>query len=133
LDQLSAPEGKELGEVKWLLHLPKDAKADGGAVTAANGKSWLRCRQLLPGGAKQKVEASLEAAYQQASFAVRGGAALLLVHAIELGDGEPPEKPAAIEAKASAGGGCEVTVAGRKFVFGAGPEFKVAPAPAPQP
>ena len=128
VDQLAAPGGREIGEVQWLVHVPKGPKIEDGLLTASNGKSWLRCRQLLPGGGAVGAAAALEPDYERVTFAAKGSAALALVHVIELGDGQPLEKPAAAEAKALAGGGVEVTVAGKAFAFGGAPDFKVGPA-----
>ena len=133
VDQLAAPEGRELGEILWLLHVPAGARFADGALVATNGKSFLRCRQLLPGGGgePEKSEA-LEKSCERFAFPAKGGAALVLVHVLEIGDGAAPDKPLAAEAKpaAGAGGGVEVRLGERTFLFGGAPEFKVEPLPA---
>lgn len=131
VDRLAAPEGQPLGEVQWLLHAPKGLRIDAGVVISSNGRSWLQCRQILPGSASPTQAASLDPACERVSFPAKGGRDLLLVHAIELGEGVPAEKPAAVAARALANGGCEVSAAGRIFVFDGGPKFMISPASPP--
>jgi hypothetical protein len=125
VDRLAALEGKELPEVQWLLHVPKGPAIDAGVVTASNGKSWLRCRQLLPGGGAPAAAASIEPSFERVTFTAKGGPTLVLVHVLEIGDGTPSDKPVAAEAR-MAGLHVEVTVAGKAFVFADAPCFKVA-------
>jgi len=127
VDQLAAPDGKVLPDVQWLLNVPEGATAKDGVVTVSNGKSWLRCRALLPGGAGPEVQESYPAwlsgdhkttNISRMVFAYKGQAKLALVHLLEVGDGAAPG--AAAEAKAEAAAdGVILTVAGRKFQFSA--------------
>ena len=127
VDQLAAPDGKILPEVQWLLNVPEGATAKDGVVTVSNGKSWLRCRALLPGGAGPEVQESYPTwlsgdkkatNISRMVFTYKGQAKLALVHLLEVGDGAAPG--AAAEAKAeAAANGVILTVAGRKFQFSA--------------
>jgi hypothetical protein len=128
VDQLAAPQGKELPEVGWLLHVPGQPKVEGAGLAATNGKAWLRCRSLLPGGAAAPAVSDGPATWLEgdnkksptwrAEFRYPGKAQLVLVHLIEVGDGAEPGAAAEVKAEAAAGG-VTLTFAGRKFLFAA--------------
>ena len=138
VDHLEAPEGKSLPEVRWLLQVPGRPETGGNVVTAANAKSWLRCRPLLPGAAP-KVEDSLRTPAgpnspdgvpavidtSRVTFAYEGKPRLTLVHLLETGDGKPMEglPDARVEADAQA---VQLTLNGKTFVFSALPPFEVS-------
>jgi hypothetical protein len=46
VDQIAAPEGRSLPEVRWLLQVPGRPEIDGGAVVVRNASSYLRCVAL---------------------------------------------------------------------------------------
>ena len=50
VDQLVPPPGGSLPEVQWLLQVPKPPEIEGPDFWVSNGRSWLRCRALSPGG-----------------------------------------------------------------------------------
>jgi hypothetical protein len=127
VDHLAAPQGKELPEVSWLLHVPSQPKVDGASLSAGNGKAWLRCRSLLPAGAAPAVAdgqatflegGNKKAPTWRAEFKCPGKAAMTLVHLVEVGDGAEPGAAAEAKAEVTADG-VVVTVAGRKFLFAA--------------
>jgi hypothetical protein len=138
VDHLEAPEGKSLPEVRWLLQVPGKPEVEGRSATAANAKSWLRCRPLVP-GAPPKVEDSLPTpagpnndngappviSTSRVTFAYEGKPRLTLVHLLETGDGKPAEglPDARVEADAQA---VRLTLNGKTFVFSAQPPFEVS-------
>jgi heparinase II/III-like protein len=133
VDQIAAPEGKKLPEVRWLLQLPGKPSLEGGAATATNGKSWLRCRDLLP-GVDARAEPSLPAPAGPVSsggnpktidttrlvFTYRGEGRLTLAHLIEVGDGAPPE-PGPPPAVRTDGDGVHLALGGKTFLFSVSP------------
>jgi hypothetical protein len=123
VDQLVAPAGKDLPEVQWLLQLPSPPALDGGSLWASGGKSWLRCRPILPGGSVPVVTAT-PVGTQRASYSYRGKPSLTLVHLLEVGDGRQPGKPAKVTASQTRRA-VEVTLDGRTFAFAAQPPFEV--------
>jgi hypothetical protein len=124
VDRLLAAAGRELPEVQWLLQLPGAPREDGGGLLASNGKSWLRCLAVLPGGAKPVVATTPVNTYR-VSFTYPGKAEVVLVHVLEVGDGTTPGPPAPIAAS-RAGGDLEVAVEGQRFIFSGGPQHAVA-------
>jgi hypothetical protein len=139
VDQLAAPEGKTLPEVRWLLNVPGRPEIGDSTVTTLNPRSYLRCRALEP-GCRAHVEDSyrtpagpstsagtasvLDAS--RAVFAYEGKARLTLVHALEVGDGQPPPVPT--EIKTLTAGGAEaitVLVDGKPFKFSTGSSFEI--------
>jgi hypothetical protein len=136
VDQLAAPTGKALPDVQWLLNVPEGATAKDGVVSAPNGKGWLRCRPLLPGGAGPEVQKSYPTwlsgdkkvtDISRMVFTYKGQEKLALVHLLEVGDGAEPG--AATEAKAEVSAdGIVLTVAGRKFQFSPATPYAVTEA-----
>lgn len=126
VDRLAAAPGKELPEVQWLIQLPdkpKDA-ADAG-LSATNGKAWVRCRPVLPGGAKPAV-AETPVGTQRAAFAYAGKAEVVLVHVVDVGDGtEPTAASPAVKAERTAKG-IQVTVGGEIYEFDAAAPYAVS-------
>jgi hypothetical protein len=138
VDHLEAPEGKSLPEVRWLLQVPARPEVDGQAVTAANAKSWLRCRPLLPGGTP-KVENSYRtpAGPNPASgvpavidvsrvvFAYEGKPRLTLVHLLDVGDGKPAAEPPPVRVETDEAA-VRLVLEGKAFSFSARPPYDVS-------
>ncbi|HOX06903.1 MAG TPA: heparinase II/III family protein [Planctomycetota bacterium] len=126
VDQLAAPQGKDLPEVTWPLHVTGQPKVDGAGVSAGNGKAWLRCRALLPAGAAAPAVSDGPLTYLEggnkkaptwrAEYKYPGKASLTLVHLLEVGDGAEPGAAADAKAEATVEG-VALTIAGRKFLF----------------
>jgi len=115
VDQLVPPDGRNLPEVQWLLQVPKPPVVEGPEVWASNGRSWLRCRALSPGGSIPTVEPTPVNTHR-VSFRFRADGPLNMVHCIETGDGPQPEK--ATETKvAESDQAIEVTQDGATFLF----------------
>jgi hypothetical protein len=129
VDRLHAVPGKELPEVQWLLQLPGPPKEEDGGVAASNGKSWLRCRALLPGEATPAVSATPVNTHR-VSFTYPGKADVALVHVLEVGDGATAGPPARIAA-GRAGQDVRVTVDGRTFVLAGAPQYAVTSSGSP--
>lgn len=123
VDQLLAPQGKELPEVQWLLQLPGAPTLDGGTLRSSNGKSWIRCRPVLPGGAVPVVTATPVNTHC-ASFSYQGRTGLTLVHLIEVGDGPQPGNPTEVRTQ-QAGKTVEVGLDGRAFSFASQAPFEI--------
>ncbi|MBA4387535.1 MAG: hypothetical protein C0404_06110 [Verrucomicrobia bacterium] len=119
VDRLQAPEGRQLGEIRWLLHVPKGATVEGGTLMASNAKSFLRCRQLLPGRAVPEKSEALMPSCERYAFPVRGESSLVLVHAMEIGDGSPGVEQADVKARL-VDGSVELKTGNRVFVLGSG-------------
>jgi hypothetical protein len=124
VDRLRAAAGKELPEVQWLLQLPSPPTQDGKALRASNGKSWLRCRAVLPGGV-DPVIAATPVKTHRASFSYPGQAEIALVHVLEVGDETDAGPPAQVTA-VQAGREIRVTIAGQTYTFAAEPQFAVS-------
>ena len=143
VDRITPPDGASLPDVQWLLHLPgkPDAQTAGaGVVTTNNGRSWLRCRALVPGG----VTPTIEAAHQtpeggppdravkaklmdtsRAAFTYKGKGARLLVHLLEVGDGSPPAAAPAPRATVR-GATVELRIGDGTFRFAGAPTWAVS-------
>jgi hypothetical protein len=139
VDQLAAPEGKSLPEVRWLLQGPGQPEIDGATATANNGKSYLRCRALVPGAGRPQVEPSYRtpAGANSSSgnpatidtsrviFAYEGKPRLVLVHVLDVGDGKPaaaaPEVKIEMDAKA-----IRLRLDGKTYSFSAALPFDVS-------
>ena len=115
VDQLTAPANRPLPEVQWLLQMPKTPEMEGSSFWTSNGKSWLRCRPLLPGNTKPAIEAT-EVNTSRASLRYKGNTSLRLVHLLETGDGLAPQPAAAINVNEKVKG-LEVHLDGAKFLF----------------
>ena len=139
VDHLAAPEGKSLPEVSWLLQVPGKPAVGGSAVTALNGKSYLRCHPLLPGDCRPQVEKSYRTpagansssgtpAIIDASrvvYAYEGKPHLTLVHLLEVGDGKPAEAVPNVKLEADAKV-VRLLLEGKTFRFSGGPSFEVS-------
>ena len=139
VDHLVAPEGKSLPEVSWLLQVPGKPAVEGSAVTALNGKSFLRCRPLLPGDSRPHVEKSYRTpagansssgtpAVIDASrvvYAYEGKPLLTLVHLLEVGDGKPPAAVRSMKLEAN-GSVLRLLLEGKTFCFSSGSSFAVS-------
>lgn len=115
VDQLTPATEGSLHEVSWLLQLPRPPAVTNGAAWASNGKSWIRCRALLPGNAVPEIAATGVNTHRL-SLRYPVPSALRLVHVLDVGDGPAPA--AAAEASASIlASGIEVRLAGRTYRF----------------
>jgi hypothetical protein len=123
VDQLSAVAGSRLPEVQWLLQVPQTPKVEGGSVWASNGKSWLRCRPVLPAGVTPVVDTTPVNTHRL-SFTYPGQDKLVLVHLLDVGDGLKAGPPPRISTAQTARG-IEVTVNGQTFVFSGEPRYEV--------
>ena len=139
VDHLAAPAGKTLPEVRWLLQVPGVPTVNERAVTALNGKSYLRCRPLSPGDSRPQVEKSYRtpAGANSSSgvpavidtsrvvYVYEGTSRLALVHLLEVGDGEPPEAGPNLKLDLD-GKAVRLLLEGKTFRFSAGPAFEVS-------
>lgn len=115
VDHLKASPGRELPEVQWLLQTPSEPKQEAGAVQTDNGKSWLRCRAILPESASIAVAATPVGTHC-VRFTYAGKSELTLVHAMETGDGTKASAPAAITAQRE-GQTLQVRIEGMVYEF----------------
>jgi len=123
VDQLIPPEGRSLPEVQWLLQVPKPPTVEGPGVWASNGKSWLRCRTLFPGGSNPTVEPTPVNTHR-VSFGYKAAGPLKVVHLIETGDGAEPEKAADATVR-ELDKAIAVTLGGATFLFSTQAPFAV--------
>ncbi|MHC4917535.1 MAG: heparinase II/III domain-containing protein, partial [Planctomycetota bacterium] len=141
VDSLVPANGKGVPEVKWQLHVPskkhkqpvKLPAVGEGVVTVNNGKSWLRCRDLLSTQTpviEESYYTQLEdnrnhlTGVSRVNFIYKEQpGALVTVHLIEVGDGEPGE-PAEVKPKISADA-VEVPLNGKTFLFARKAPFTV--------
>ena len=135
VDNLVAADGKNVPEVKWMLHLPTAGlKINNGSAMTANEKSWLRCRDLLSRQtpvAEKSPPTQLTRDHRKMTDISRVNFVykeqpgdLVLVHLIEVGDGTPGEAKA-VKPKITAEA-VELTVAGKTFVFSRKAPFEVS-------
>lgn len=139
VDNLVAPDGKKVPEVKWMLHVPAETATVGkGSVTVTNEKSWLRCRDLLS-AQKPVVEKSYLTqlsdnrrkltAISRVNFVYAAApGSLTLVHLIEVGDGESAQPCVARTTVTDRD--VRLTIAERTYVFSKKPPFTVSAASA---
>jgi hypothetical protein len=134
VDRLAGPQGKDLPEVSWLLHVSAEPKADAGGLTLSNGKAWLRCRALLPGGSQPAVTNGLAtlldgqnkaAPTWRAEYKYPGKPNMTLIHILDVGDGSEPGPMGDVKAGETTGG-TELSFGSRKFVFAASEPFGVS-------
>lgn len=128
VDQLAAPAGKQVPEVQWLLQFPAKPAVEGSQSWAANGKSWIRCRPILPGAAVPEISATPVATHR-AAYRYAPGDSSCLVHLLEVGDGDRPVEAAPVEARQTPRG-IEVLLDGAKYVFAAEAPYAVTRAEA---
>jgi hypothetical protein len=100
VDTLVPSQGKNLPEVRWMIHLPGNKLISGkGFVETANERSWLRCRSMVS-EEKPVVEESMKTQLgsdpqklteiSRADFVYGSQPGILtLVHLIDVGDGQP--------------------------------------------
>ncbi|MBN1420655.1 MAG: heparinase II/III family protein [Planctomycetes bacterium] len=129
VDRIEAPGGGEVPAIEWLLHVPSAPIVAGTEIRAANGKSWLRVRPLLPGGVESVVEPIVEPSdvgTQRVRYRYAGAARIrrTLVHVLEIGDGSPPAEAAPARAEAAADG-IDVTVRGTTYRFAGDEPFDI--------
>ncbi len=130
VDHLVAPAGRDLPEVQWLLQVPEAPSVDGTQLWTGNGKSWLRCRPILPApaaGMDRSVPRITATPVNThcASFTYRGKSTLTLVHLFEIGDGRTPDPAATIETRPT-DKAIEITLDGKTYRFATRTPFDVA-------
>ena len=131
LDQLAAPEGKTLPEVRWLLQVPTRPEFNDQVLTAANSRSYLRCRAFLADGRVQLEDSYRTAAgpssasgnpgiveASRAAYVYAGNPRLTLLHVLEIGDGKPPATPVEVKfSKDRNTGNLNLNLEGKNFEF----------------
>lgn len=124
VDQLAAAAGGDLPEVQWLLQVPKPPVIDAAGLWVSNGKSWLRCRSVWPRAVVPTVTQTPVGTHC-ASFSYPADGTLTLVHLLEVGDGDHPGQPDAIQIVQTAES-IRVTLDGNTFIFAKRPPFAVS-------
>jgi len=114
VDQIAPAKGKDLPEVQWLLHVPRQPEIQQGDVLTDNGASRLRCRPLFPGPSIPKVEPTPVKTHR-VGYTYKRAAGLSLVHLLEVG-GPKVAKPAGAQVRRTARG-IEVALNGRRYLF----------------
>jgi Heparinase II/III-like protein len=133
VDHLTAPAGKNLPEVSWLLHLPSEPQINAGTLVTDNGKAWLRCRALLPAKVKPKVKGgatTLIAPKKKqptwcATYKYPGKASMVLLHLIEVGDGTTPARQVRAAVK-SVAEGLELKLGSSTYLFASRAPYSVS-------
>lgn len=115
VDQLTAPPGRQLPEIQWLLQLPNSPVLEREAFWATNAHSWLRCRPLYPLDVAPTIEPTPVNTYR-VRVDYPAGNSIKLVHLLEVGDGLRPEKPAVSKVQDSSES-IEITLDGLLFRF----------------
>ena len=123
VDQLAAPTNGSLSDVQWLLQLPGSPQSDERTFQVSNGKSWLRCRPLLPDVAGRNIEKTTVNT-ERLSLLYQGGPSLKLVHLLEVGDTQTAAQSTAARATVS-DRGVEVKLAGKTYTFSDRPPYAV--------
>ncbi|MGA2065773.1 MAG: heparinase II/III family protein [Thermoguttaceae bacterium] len=144
VDQVAAPEGRSLPEVRWLLQVPGRPEIDGQAVVVRNAKSYLRCVALAVRGRPQGA-LSVENSYptpaganstkgnpavidaSRVVYAYEGKPRLTLIHLLEIGDGPPPPAAPAPPVEFRQGA-VELLLDKNTYRFSAASPFDVSPA-----
>ena len=124
VDRLRAAAGKPLPRVQWLLQLPREPSQQERGLVASNGKSWIRCRAILPADGAMPTISATPVNTQRASFEYRGQAELALVHVLDVGDGTVAGPPPAVAAQQT-GQDVQVAVDGSTFVFAGTGDYRV--------
>ena len=124
VDRLRAAAGKPLPRVQWLLQLPREPSQQERGLVASNGKSWIRCRAILPADGAMPTVSATPVNTQRASFEYRGQAELALVHVLDVGDGTVAGPPPAVTAQQT-GQDVQVVVDGSTFVFAGTGDYRV--------
>ena len=124
VDHLTAPAGRDLPQLQWLLQLPTVPTVAGQQVWAANESSWIRCRPVLPGGSAPEISETPVGTHR-VSYAYRSGGTLWLVHVLEVGDGRQPAKAAEVSVRRSAKS-LDLVLDGKTYRFAAEPPFAVS-------
>ncbi len=114
VDHIVPSKGKDLPEVQWLLHVPKQPKVQFGDVLTDNGVSWLRCRPLFPGPSVPKIEPTPVKTHR-VGYTYKRAAGLSLVHLIEVG-GPKVSRPTEPGVRRTARG-IEITLYGKRYLF----------------
>jgi hypothetical protein len=138
VDQLAAPEGKSLPEVRWLLHVPGKPEVDGATVTASNGKSYLQCRSLVVGADRPQVGTSYRTPAgpnssggnpatidtSRVTFTYDGKPRLVLIHVLDMGDGKPAAAAPDVKIETDTRA-IRLRLDGKMYSFSAAPPFGV--------
>jgi hypothetical protein len=124
VDQLRLAAGQKSVPVQWLLQLPREPSQQERALVASNGKSWIRCRAILPADGTPPTISATPVKTWQASFTYQAQGELTLMHILEVGDGTTAGPPAPVAAWQT-GQDVQATVDGATFVFAGTGEFRV--------
>jgi hypothetical protein len=115
VDHLIAKPDQRLPDVQWLLQLPSSPTAKNGVLVGTNGPCWLRCRAVLPAAVTPKLDPT-PVNTQCATYTYPGGADVVLVHILEVGDGQDWEHAAPISAKTETQT-TRISIADQTFLF----------------
>jgi hypothetical protein len=134
VDSLVAPAGRKVPEVTWMLQLPTAApKVGRGSAEFSNGRSWLRCRDLLSDaepGVGKSPPTQITSDYRKladvsrVSFLCKEQPETVLVHLIEVGDGQPGA-PREVKPRVTAES-VETVLDGKTYVFSRKAPFAVS-------
>ncbi len=123
VDRLRAANSQRLPQVQWLLQLPDKPRQDGEGFLSSNGKSWIRCREVLPSSSTVRISATPMNTYCVA-FTYPESAGITLVHMLEVGDESDMRDAIPIHAR-QVGTDLEFTVEGQQFRFAGHPTYHV--------
>ena len=124
VDQIVAAADKRLPEVQWLLHCPAAPVVQRQTIWTTNGRSWLRCRPIYPEASPPAVEPT-DVGTHRVSYSYSAANSLILVHLLEVGDGQQPGPSATVEVRLLPQS-VEAKLAGRQFRFERKAPFAVA-------
>jgi hypothetical protein len=125
VDRLLAVSGKQVPEISWLLQFPSEPRREGEAsLVAKHGKAWIRCQAVLPGGTRPAVDPTPVNTHR-ATYTYAGGAEVILVHWMEVGDGVGANEAGATVKAVRTARGVEVNLGDAKYVFEMAAPFKV--------
>jgi len=142
VDQIAAPAGRSLPEIRWLLQVPGQPEIAGGVVVVRNAKSYLRCTALpvrgrpqgaltvensypTPAGANSGKGTPAVIDASRVVFAYESQPRLTLIHLLEVGDGPPPAAPPAAQVDFRPGA-VELLLDKKTYRFSAAPPFDVS-------
>ena len=124
VDRLVATPGKQVPDVQWLLQLPAQPRDENGTFVSTNGKSWIRCRDISPAGAKASIEPT-PVNTQRLSLTYPGRSEMVLVHALQVGDGPSSSAMPDVKTRPTATG-LDLTIDGKVFTFAFDSEARIS-------